>query len=171
MKVYEVYERTDESCGERKTFLRERDAQAYKKHLKGNWCIAEHEILGKIPKYWCIAGWQYYNSRSHLDERIWTTLHVEASNQRSKNWINITYYRDSRYQRKFGVYAYLPFEEFGEDEIKEKGYELIKKIQEYVESCIKHHMTTNQIKEKIKSWDELKKWKFDEIEYTEETDD
>ena len=36
MKVYEVYERTDESCGERKTFLRERDAQTYKKHLKGN---------------------------------------------------------------------------------------------------------------------------------------
>ena len=32
-------------------------------------------------------------------------------------------------------------------------------------------MTTNQIKEKLKSWDELKKWKFDEIEYTEETDD
>ena len=171
MKVYEVYERTDESCGERKTFLRERDAQAYKKHLKGNWFIAEHEVFGKIPKYWRIDGGQYYNSRSHPDERIWTTLHVETSNQRSKNWINITYYRNSRYQRNFGVYAYLPFEEFGEDEIKEKGYELIKKIQEYVESCIKHHMTTNQIKEKIKSWDELKKWKFDEIEYTEETDD
>lgn len=68
MKVYEVYERTDESCGERKTFLRERDAQAYKKHLKGNWCIAEHEILGKIPKYWRIDGGQYYNSRSHPDE-------------------------------------------------------------------------------------------------------